>query len=164
MKMNLSLITLTENIVSVQFYWSTTLVGLFFKWRYFQNVSFRIFILYSFLTLELSPRTNLSVYTTSIIGTRHVWSNNGSFGDYGQKQYFFPNERQTFVCCFNVTIKRYEDQLLRGAFKRREYIYKIELDGYRRTWILFLWLNIHLLTINTFHQQDQAWAVRNPIC
>lgn len=80
--------------------------------------------------LELSTGTELSVYTTSVNGTRHIWAANGTFGKYSNKQYFVP--RVPFVCCLNVTIQRHQDLATRAIFKRSEFIYQIEADGYRR--------------------------------
>lgn len=83
--------------------------------------------------IELSERTDLSVYTTSIDGIRHNWTANGTFGFYANKQYFLPAEdHQPFVCCLNLTVQRRQDIAVRGIFKRFEFIYRIEAAGYRR--------------------------------
>ena len=83
--------------------------------------------------IELSERTDLSIYTTSIDGTRHSWTANGTFGFYANKQYLLPAEdHQPFVCCLNVTVQRHQDIAVRGIFKRFEFIYRIEAAGYRR--------------------------------
>ncbi|XP_046657270.1 CUB and sushi domain-containing protein 1-like isoform X2 [Daphnia pulicaria] len=79
--------------------------------------------------LEYHSGTELSVYTTSVNGTRHIWAANGTFGKYSNKQYFVP--RVPFVCCSNVTIQRHQDLATRAIFKRSEFIYQIEADGYR---------------------------------
>ena len=96
----------------------------------------RIFLL-SRSTLELSERTNIKLYTTSIDGTRHFWAANGSFGEYASKQYHFSNAYKKFVCAHNVTIQRYKDLPLRNIYKRLEFLYELQIAGYRREFAYF---------------------------
>ncbi len=98
--------------------------------------------------LELSERTHLTLYTTSNDSTRHIWATNGSFGEYSNKQYFFSNGHEKFVCAHNVTLQRHRDIPLTDFFKRIEYIYKIEIAGYRSKYIyiVYCFANLYLNT------------------
>lgn len=81
---------------------------------------------------ELSERTDILIYTTSMDGYRHVWTANDTFGDYANKQYFLPGNDQSFICCLNVTIQRHKDKPSQGILKRSEFVYHIEAVGYHR--------------------------------
>ena len=73
----------------------------------------------SYMTdLELAEDTEVSLYTTSVDGTRHVWTAGETFGHYANKQYFLPDD-ESFVCCLNVTFQRHQDKpTQQGIFKR----------------------------------------------
>lgn len=92
----------------------------------------------------------------SVDGTRHIWAANDLFGKYFNKQYFLP--RQPFVCCLNVTIQRHPDTPTRGIFKRSEFIYQVEADGYRCEYSFFHLRHLACQPSETFDFTFRSWV------